>query len=541
MLKRPLPAIRSRYSPERRIAPLRRHPAATWGPLLGIALLLAGLSALRAEVRLPGVFSDNMVLQRDAQVPVWGWADDGEKVTVEFRSQKVATTAKNGKWQVSLRRLRAGGPDTLTVSGKNKIALQNVLVGEVWVCSGQSNMEWPLSRSYESEKAIASSGNPVIRLFTVPKLKAAQPTNDVHASWKLCGPESVPGFSAVGYYFGRDLQQALGVPIGLIHTSWGGSPAEVWMSQEVLAANPEYKERILDPYPVALKAYETALAKYNQEAEQLAKEGKKPAGNKPNPPYWRPAELYNGMIAPLIPYAIKGAIWYQGESNAGQAHQYRTLFADMIRNWRRDWKSGNFTFLAVQLAPWDKNKKRSIDQITAAPGSSDWAELREAQLLATKTVPKTGMAVITDVGDKDDIHPTKKEPVGARLALAARGIAYGEKIVFSGPLYRSMKVEGDKVTLQFSNVGQGLEARGGPLTGFAIAGADQKFVWANAEIQGDKVVVSSPSVAQPVAVRYGWADYPVVNLWNKNGLPASPFRTDNFPMITQPKKQVTMK
>jgi sialate O-acetylesterase len=510
------------------------------GAVFGLAWMLGNTTALHADVKLPGLFSDNMVLQQGMAVPVWGWADNGEVVTVQFRGEKVSATAKDGKWQVKLHKMQAGGPDALTVSGRNEIQLQNVLVGEVWVCSGQSNMEWPLSRSFESEKAVASSGNQSIRLFSVPKLKANEPTNNVHASWLACGPETVPNFSAVAYFFGRDLQKALGVPIGLIHTSWGGSPAEVWMTEQVLAGNADYKTTILDAYPKALNEYQAALKKFEQESADLAKDGKKQTRNKPTPPYWKPAELYNGMIAPLIPYAIKGAIWYQGESNAGRAHQYRTLFADMIRNWRHDWNQGNFTFLEVQLAPWDKSKKRAVTEITAAPGDSDWAELREAQLIATKVLPKVGMAVITDVGDKDDIHPTKKEPVGARLALAARGIAYGEKIVYSGPAYRSMQVDGNKIVLSFDSVGEGLTSTGGELTGFSIAGKDQKFVWAKGEIQGDKVVVSSPEVAQPVAVRYGWADFPVVNLANKNGLPASPFRTDAFPMVTEPKKQLTM-
>ena len=238
------------------------------------------------------------------------------------------------------------------------------------------------------------------------------------------------------------------------------------------------------------------------------------------------------MIAPLISYAITGAIWYQGESNAGRAEQYRTLFADMIRNWRQDWDEGDFTFLAVQLAPYDKVKRRSLEDITKAPGESDWAELREAQLLATKVLTNVGLAVITDVGEKDDIHPKKKEPVGARLALAARGIAYGEKIEYSGPVYASLKVEGDKAIISFDHADGGLEARGGELKGFAICGEDRKFVWAKADIDANKLIVSSPDVQKPVAVRYGWADYPMVNLWNKAGLPASPFRTDEFPMIT---------
>lgn len=508
--------------------------------IVGLAALALCHPALRAEVKLAGIFGDNMVLQQGIAVPVWGWADEGEVVTVRFRDQKVNTTARAGKWQVKLRRQQAGGPDVLTVSGRNEIQLQNVLVGEVWVCSGQSNMEWPVNRSFESTNVIAQSGNPAIRLFTVPKLKANAPTNNVSGHWNLCGPDTVPGFSAVAYFFGRDLQKSLGVPIGLIHTSWGGSPAEVWMTESVLASNADYKTTILDAYPKAFKAYQDALAKYEQEAAALAPEGKKPAGNKPTPPYWKPCELYNGMIAPLIPYAIRGAIWYQGESNASRAHQYRSLFADMIRNWRRDWGQGNFTFLEVQLAPWDKGKKRSVSEIAAAPGDSDWAELREAQVLATQTLPKVGMAVITDVGDKDDIHPTKKEPVGARLALAARGIAYGENLVYSGPVYKALKIDGDKAVLSFDHVGAGLEVRSGDLLGFAIAGADQKFVWANAEIQGDKVVVSSSQVSHPESVRYGWADFPVVNLWNKNGLPASPFRTDHYKMVTEPKPQLSV-
>src|SRR5205814_3788594 len=246
----------------------------------------------------------------------------------------------------------------------------------------------------------------------------------------------------------------------------------------------------------------------------------------PEKPFWKPAELYNGMIAPLLPYAIKGAIWYQGESNADRASQYRTLFPDMIRNWRQDWGQGDFPLLAVQLAPWDRNKKRSVEELTASPGDSSWAELREAQLIATKVLPRVGLAVITDAGDKDDIHPTRKEPVGARLARLARGIAYGEKIECWGPIYRGMQIKGNKIILSFDHVDGGLEARGGRLRGFAICGEDGKFVWADAEIDQGKVIVSSPQIKKPIAVRYGWADYPVVNLFSRDGLPASPFRTD---------------
>lgn len=494
----------------------------------GALLAFACAASLKADVKLPALFSDNMVLQQGQSIAVWGWADEGEQVSVEFRGHKAHTTAHGGKWMAKLPKQKAGGPDVLMVTGKNKIEVKNVLVGEVWICSGQSNMEMALRSTFEADKAAANSANPMIRLFTVPKLKADKPVEDVKGSWVDCNPQTVPGFSAVAYYFGRDLQKALNVPVGLIHTSWGGSPAEVWMSHDVLDGNPEYRKAILDGYSASLQRYESALKQFETEQAELKRQGKTADKRPPQKPSWKPSELYNGMIAPLIPYAFKGAIWYQGESNAGRAHQYRTLYPDMIQNWRRDWNQGNFTFLAVQLAPFTKIK----DQ----PAESDWAELREAQVLATKNFPKVGIAVITDVGEENDIHPKKKEPVGARLALAARGIAYGQKILYSGPSYKKMQITGNKITLTFDNAGKGLEARGGELKGFAIAGQDKKFVWAKAEIKGSKIVVSSPEVAEPVAVRYGWANFPVVNFWNKDGLPASPFRTDSFPMITAPKK-----
>jgi sialate O-acetylesterase len=486
--------------------------------LLLLSILIVCFSTLlaRADVRLPALFSDNMVLQQGMDLPVWGWADDGEEVKVTFRGKSAKIKAKGGKWSLKIGKFKAGGPDALIVEGKNRIEVKNVLVGEVWVCSGQSNMELALNSAFEGKEEVARSSNNQLRLFHMPKMKSNEPLDDVKADWKEAGPESTPGFSAVAYYFGRDLQKALNVPVGLIETCWGGSPAEVWMSERVLSSNPEYKRDILDAYTATLHKEESSKGKSQRVP-------------------WKPTELYNGMIAPLIPYAFKGAIWYQGESNAGRAEQYRRLFADMIRNWRQDWGEGDFTFLAVQLAPYDNGKKRPLETILEKPEGSTWAELREAQLLGTKTLPKVGMAVITDVGEKDDIHPKKKEPVGARLALAARGIAYGEKIEYSGPVYKSMKVKDGKAILSFAHVDSGLEARDGELKGFAICGADKKFVWAKAEIDGDKVSVSSPEVSEPVAVRYGWADYPVVNLWNKAGLPATPFRTDDFPMITEKK------
>jgi sialate O-acetylesterase len=492
-----------------------------------LAAVLALVPATRADIRLHPLFTDNMVLQRDVAAPIWGWADDGEQITIEIDGKKVQTIAQDGKFKTKLPRLKASStPTTLKVTGKNSITINNVLVGEVWIASGQSNMEFPLRPSFESKNDIENSANPNIRLFTVPKNKQLQPVEDIKASWQECKPDTVPNFSAVAYYFGRDLQKALNVPIGLIHTSWGGSPAEVWMSEEVLHANPEYKRDVLDNFITQESNHKSTLAAYEKEKAAAKEKGEEFKKAAPGGPPWRPTELYNGMIAPLIPYAIKGAIWYQGESNAGRHKQYRTLFPDMIKNWRKDWGQGDFTFLAVQLAPWDMNRKRSLDEITKEPKESDWAALREAQVYTGKVLPKYGLAVITDVGDKDDIHPTKKQPVGARLALLAEKIAYGKKVVAEGPTFKSMTVKGNEAVLSFDNVDGGLEAKNGDLTGFAIAGEDQKFVWAKARIEANKIIVTSPSVEKPTTVRYGWADFPVVNLTNKEGLPASPFRTD---------------
>ena len=510
-------------------------------------LLLLATTTARADVRLHGLFTDQMVLQRDASVPVWGWAVDGEQVTVQFRNQTLTTTAKDGKWMVQLKKLKAGGPDELKVTGKNSITLHDVLVGEVWIASGQSNMEWSMRDTHEASNEVAKATNPLVRFYTVTKRKADQPLDTVTNDWRVATSGNAPAFSAVAWYFARDLQRALGVPVGVIHTSWGGSPAEVWMREGVLTSNPAYKRDIFDAYPESLRRVQAAVAAWEKEQADAKAAGKPFTKRRPGAG-WKPCELYNGMIAPLIPYAIQGAIWYQGESNAGRAHQYRTLMADMISNWRHDWDQGDFTFLQVQLAPFRDYKPE--------PGESDWAELREAQNHVAKLLPKAGVAVITDVGEEKDIHPRRKEPVGARLALAARRIAYGQDVVHSGPTYRTMKVKGDEAILTFNNVGGGLEshalpqryAKNGqivynaatgrldaPLAGFAICGEDRKWVWADARIDGDKVVVSHQDIAKPVAVRYGWSDFPVVNLWNREGVPASPFRTDDFPMITAPK------
>src|SRR5882757_2349805 len=294
-------------------------------------LLLSCLaSTVRADVRLHALFTDNMVLQRGIPVPVWGWADDGEAITVQFGSEMAKTTAKDGKWMVRLKPVKSSQPSVLTVSGKNTITLTNVIGGEVWVASGQSNMEWPISKTFTSNTVIASASEPMLRLFTVKKLKALTPTNNCIGTWDICTPQTVPGFSAVAYYFALDLQKALGVPVGIIHTSWGGSPAEVWMSQEVLDSKPEYKY-LFGRYPAALRKWKEDIVAFEKEEAEAKRDGKEFKKWRPWEP-WRPTELYNGMLAPIIPFAIKGAIWYQGESNADRAQEYRSLFTDMVKN-----------------------------------------------------------------------------------------------------------------------------------------------------------------------------------------------------------------
>jgi sialate O-acetylesterase len=444
----------------------------------------------RAALEPNALFSDGAVLQQKVKVPVWGTTDLGDKVTVTLAGQEVSATPKDGHWRVELAPLAAGGPHVMTISqGSQKTEVKNILVGEVWICGGQSNMQWAVKQSDGGSEAIAGSDNDMIRLITVPRKGSDKPESNFVGKWAAAGPQTVGDFSAVGYFFGRDLQKQLHVPIGLIASNVGGTTAERWMSKESIDSNPDLKDMT------------------------------KPQGA---------SDLYNSMILPLAPYSIAGAIWYQGESNADRSFQYRKLFAAMIKNWRDTIGQGDFPFLVVQIAPYTP--------IVHEPSDSVWAEIRDAQLFVTRHVPKTALAVTTDVGDEADIHPRKKQPVGARLAIAARGVAYGEKIETSGPLYEGMKVSGDKVTLRFSHVGSGMVAKDGTLTGFTVAGEDQKFHKANATIEGDTIVVSSDKVSSPVSVRYGWAAYPVVNLWNRDGLPASPFRTDSLPITTQDKK-----
>jgi sialate O-acetylesterase len=628
-----------------------------------------------------------MVIQQGIPAPIWGWAAPGEQVTVRFAGQVKQTEAdKDGRWEVRLDSMPAH-PEwpgrIMRIEGKDsRLTVHDVLIGEVWVCSGQSNMQFGVISSNNGAEEVAQAKYPQIRLFTVPDVTAPAPVDDCAGQWAVCSPETVAGFSAVAYFFGRDLHQALKVPVGLINTSWGGTVAEAWTSAPALRAKlpefnaeldklagpaadydralTEFRQKMADFNAAVLKLYDleedlTVAARYaapglddhawktmdvpgNWEAkglpdldgivvfrrtlqvpaawagkdlilrpgpvdevettwfngEQVGARGRSrtretqywnqpreyrvpgrlvqaganvvtirvtdttgagglwgaPAdtmyaalaggsdpthlslagdwrylveyalpprpGDPTNPN--RPSVLFNAMISPLIPFGIRGAIWYQGESNAGRPAQYRTLLPAMIVDWRTRWGEGDFPFLIVQLANF---MARNTE-----PEESQWAELREAQALTAERLPRTGLALAIDIGDAGDIHPRNKQEVGRRLALAAEAIAYGRKMAYSGPVYQAMRIEGSKVVLSFTHTEGGLVAKDGPLTGFALCGEDHKYVWAQAEIRGDEVVVWCDQIAKPVAVRYAWANNPACNLYNGAGLPAVPFRTD---------------
>jgi sialate O-acetylesterase len=661
--------------------------------LLCVLFLASALAALAAApatapasptLKLASIFGDNMVLQREKPLPVWGWATPGATVTVTLDAQKATTVAgTDGAWKVVLKAGKAGGPYSLTVSdGAATLTRKNVMLGEVWLCSGQSNMEMGVNGVLHGSDEVANADHPNIRLFTVAKRIAGSPQQDAGGKWVECSPKTVGGFSAVGYFFGRELQETVHVPIGLINASWGGTTAEAWSPRAALEANPLLKPilgRLIDSpefYKVAQADYTEKLARYwddnrphdtglpadlnpwlagdgylgsmtlptavmhsdpslymlgafwfrreveipaaweghpltlnlgpitdfdttffngvqvgatNTFAEEtakvvrsypvpaaLVKAGKaviavrvfaafgeggftaKPEqftltcdmpGAKPLPlagPWryglersfqWKspprgpeapdspngPTRLWNGMIAPLVPYALRGVIWYQGEANGEYGDLYRTLFPAMITGWRQAWGDGDFPFLYVQLANWLRRQE--------VPSDCTWAELREAQA-RTLSLPHTGMAVAIDVGEALDIHPKNKQAVGHRLALIARANVYRQRrLEYSGPVYHSMRIEGHAIRLHFDHA-KGLVARDGALTGFAIAGADRRFVWADARIVRNTVVVSSPQVPAPVAVRYAWHYNPACNLYNKAGLPAVPFRTDDWPMLS---------
>lgn len=628
-----------------------------------------------ATIKTARIFGSNMVLQQGQENPIWGWADKGEKITISFAGKTISTKAdKLGKWSAKLPLLDYGGPYTMTLKGKNSIQFDNILIGEVWICSGQSNMEFNVATTNNAKAEIASANFPKIRLFTVDKKVAQLPVADLdNGEWKVCTPENVPSFSAVGFFFGRYLNNELNVPVGLIHTSWGGTVAETWTSAQTIENDPDFKDKLkelagfdLTKYKeqkmAALKAklqgfptkddglvngvavfadpnlndadwakisvakvweesgYESidGIAWYRKSIELTNEQAKSateislgaiddnettwingitigatkaynakriysiPAntlkagknviairvedtggggglyggtddkfimaggkqisladdwkfkvtevqiGSSDIGPNDYPTLLFNGMINPIIPYGIKGAIWYQGESNADRAKQYQRIFPSMITDWRTHWQQGDFSFLFVSLANYMEPNKQ--------PSESAWAELREAQT-KTLALPKTGMALAIDLGEAADIHPRNKQDVGKRLALSALKTTYGKELVYSGPMYQSIQFEGNKAIITFQETGSGLVAKNkyGYVNGFSIAGADRKFVWAKAKITGKNTVeVYSEALKNPVAVRFAWANNPDdLNLYNNEGLPANPFRTDDWPGITK--------
>lgn len=655
----------------------------------GSALTLTAVVSLGAQAQQPSrpfvspMFSDNMVLQREMRDPVWGWAAPGTKIKVSMDGKSASATAgEDGRWLAKLGPFKAGGPYTLTIAGPTTETFNDVLVGDVWICSGQSNMQFGVGNLSNAQEEIAAADHPTLRLFSIPMLTSIEPLQVTGGTWDLCTPNNLKkdgdwgGFSAVAYFFGRKLNADLNVPIGLIHTSWGGTPAQAWTSEKELgdrvpayragiaqiAAMREAKKHpqveVKDPFLVwyekndagsatdpgwadpklddsgwktmkvpgfvqdagypeldnqqsvvwlrrevdldadaaskSMTLHETVddndatwvngvkvgatdgynVARSYKIPSGLLHAGKnliavrvtdiqKPGGiwgepeglnleaaggdkislagewkvklgaavteknpfplsqqNNPN----LPTVLYNGMIQPIIPFGVKGAIWYQGESNAGQAYQYRTLLPTMIDSWHKNWGQGDFPFLIVQLA--------GFMNPPTEPGDDQWAELREAQFMTTKKVRNAGIATAIDIGEQGDIHPKNKQEVGRRLALVAEAQDYHMKVPSSGPTYRSMEIEEGAIRITFDHIEGGLMAKDGNLSGFAIAGKDHKWVWASAKIDGNTVIVSSPSVAKPVAVRYSWAAYMNSNLYNKAGLPAFPFRTDNWKGIT---------
>ncbi|GGF20705.1 9-O-acetylesterase [Flavobacterium limi] len=622
---------------------------------------------------MPLLFSDGMVLQRNKEIPVWGWADANEKITIHFNKQtKTIQADNNGKWIVKLASEKAGGPFELAITGKNKIVIKNVLVGEVWICSGQSNMEFQVSKTMNAKDQINDSNYPMIRHFGVAQDLSGTPKEDLKAGkWEVSSKETVGNFTAVGFYFAKKIYAELKIPIGIINTSWGGTCIETWTSHEAFQNSDEFKamiaevptvnmDEIFENYKKSLlgnirkiQGFDVTLANEDQfktfefndnnwpeikapslwenqqignmdgivwmrktiglTAEQARKEAilhlakvddedityingvqvgtnniweklrvyKIPAGvlkegknviavriadytggggiygdpvdlkiqfkdsNLPLEGLWKfnivqvkiavspnsyPSLLYNAMVNPLVPYAIQGVLWYQGEANVWRAKQYKKAFPLMIQDWRTKFNQGSFPFYFVQLSTFDEfggNSKKG----------SRWAELREAQSETLK-VPNTGMAVTTDIGNAKDIHPTNKQDVGLRLAAIALNNVYGEKQIFSGPTYKSQEIKGNQIILTFNNIGSGLSTpNNSELKGFEIAGADQIFHSAKAIIKDNKIIVSSENVPNPVAVRYGWADDDTeINLFNKEKFPASPFRTDNWEMITANEK-----
>ena len=515
-----------------------------------LLLFLSSALVAHAELRLPAIIGDNMVLQQKQTNPIWGWDTPGTTVKVSFGSQtKSATADAKGKWTVKLDPVSANAePAAMSIAGTTKRELKNILVGEVWLCSGQSNMGFNLGSVWDSDLDIATAKYPNIRLISVPQVGTQELQDDFKGQWEECSPTTAGAFTAVGYHYGRVLHEMLGVPVGLIDNAWGGSACEAWVRRDVLEQDARFKKMIAQwkqtestftdaAFEKQLADHEMKLEAWTAARKTAIKEGKMFTGNAPRAPQnplrgqKRPGNLYAGCLNPIIGYGIKGAIWYQGESNASQAHEYGYLFPLMITHWRSEWKQGDFPFYWVQLADFKPEMSE--------PGDSDWAELRESQTKTMSKIANGGQCVITDLGEANDIHPKNKRDVAERLARWALAKDYGMKLPYRSPEYKDMKIAGGKALLTFDHAPYGLrtvdvdEAKG-----FAICGTDKKWVWAKASIIGgskkgtNQIEVSSPLVATPVAVRYAWGDNPVCNVFSIEGLPLTPFRTDDFPMTT---------
>ncbi len=510
--------------------------------LLCVAAFCVWPGAAQAEVRLPKVFSSHMVLQRDKPLIFWGWAEPGESVTVRLAENSNQTNANDrGEWKLTLPAMNAGGPFTVTVTGSNTLLFEDVMVGEVWLCSGQSNMEMGIGSVKNGTQEIAEANYPDIRLLMVPNRWTPQPQADIDASWKVCTPGAIAadgwgGFSAAAYFFGRELHKQLGIPVGLIDATWGGTRIEPWTPPEGFALVPALKRdcelvQLGDPRTAA---HQERLAKVIADTERWVTDARKSLTDRtlvPTMPTF-PTELlaphdlqnatalYNGMIHPLCPFAVRGAIWYQGESNLGEGMLYCEKMKALVGGWQKMWGGGDFPFYFVQIAPFNYG------------GNSErLAELWEAQAAAARAIPQAGMAVINDIGDLKDIHPTNKQEVGRRLALLALNKTYGREVVCSGPVFREMKIEGDKLRLSFEQAAGGLASRDGqPLSCFEIIDADEGgFIKAEARIEGADIELSSPEVRHPVAMRFAWSMLAEPNLVNGAGLPASAFRAGNVP------------
>ncbi len=519
--------------------------------ITSLLLLITGLTA-HAELRLPAIIGDNMVLQQKQSNPIWGWDTPGTDVKVTLGSQsKTAQTDAKGKWTIKLDPLPASAVQAvMTIEGTTKRELKNILVGEVWVCSGQSNMGFNLSSVWDADLDIATAKYPQIRLISVPQVGTQELQDDFKGQWEECSPTTAGSFSAVGYHYGRVLHEMLGVPVGLIDNAWGGSSCEAWVRRDVLEKDARFKAMIEkwkqteSTYTDAIfekqmAEHQAKVAAWTIARKEALKAGKPLPANLPRAPQnvlrgqHRPGNLYAGCLHPILGYGIKGAIWYQGESNASRAYEYSYLFPLMITHWRSEWKQGDFPFYWVQLADFKPEQ--------AEPGDSDWAELRESQTNSIRKLANAGQCVITDLGEANDIHPKNKRDVAERLARWALAKDYGMKLVYRSPELKESKFEGGKALLTFDFAPQGLRTIDvDEVKGFALCGADQKWVWAKASILGgskkgtNQIEVSSPQVPQPVAVRYAWSDNPICNVFSAEGLPVTPFRTDDFPMITNP-------